>query len=450
MTDRLVGEPGAAPAEFVVRGAVVIDRDGRRRADVAVRDGVVVAVGDELDGGTVLDASGCILTPGLVDLNAGVGQPGHEETETVRTAARAAALGGFTTIVARPDTDPVVDCAAVAKEVLLLGADAACRVLPAATVTVGAGGERLVPMAELAELGVRLFADDGVGIADGRLLRRALEYAAPLGVVIVQFAQDPSLAAGGHMNEGAWSSRLGIGGVPAEAEEVVVMRDLALARLTGGRLHFRTLSTAASWAMVAGARRRGLPVSAEASIHHLLLTDEACSSFDPATKFRPPLRTTEDRAAIVAAVAAGDVDALVSDHTPHSIEDKEVPFDEAAPGASSLQWLLAVALSELTLADASEGGAGRTGPVGLAELIAALSWRPRAILTGMPDAGGRIEPGAVADLTVIDPTATWTLDPLAGASRTRTTPFAGRTLRGRVRHTIVGGVPVVLDAVAQR
>ncbi len=442
----LTARSGAA-GEFVLRGAEVLDRSGRRRADVVVSDGSVVAVGEGLSAATVLDAGGCIITPGLVDLNAGVGQPGYEETETVHSAARAAALGGFTTIVARADTHPVVDSAAMVKEVLALGVGAACRVLPAATITVGAKGERLAPLAELASLGVRLFADDGRGVPDARLLRRALEYAAALGAVIVQFAEEPSLAAGGEMHEGVWSSLLGIGGIPSEAEEVVVMRDLALARLTGGHLHFRTLSTAASWAMVAGARRRGLRVSAEVALHHLLLTDSACAEFDPATKFRPPLRPEADRRAVQSMLAAGEVDCLVSDHTPHSIEDKEVPFGEATAGASSLEWLVALALTELTLVDVGQGGDRSAVPVGLAELIGALSWKPAALVD--PATTGLIERGAVADLTVIDPTATWTLDPLRGASRSRTTPFVGRALRGRVRHTIVRGVPVVIDAVAQ-
>ncbi len=436
------------PGEFVLRGAEVLDRSGRRRADVVVRDGLIAAVGDALSAPLVLDAGGCIITPGLVDLNAGVGQPGFEETESVHSAARAAALGGFTTIVARADTNPVIDCAAMVKEIVALGADAACRVLPAATVTVGAKGERLSPLAELAALGVRFFADDGRGIPDARLLRRALEYGAALGVVIVQFAEEPSLAAGGEMHEGMWSSLLGIAGIPSEAEEVVVMRDLALARLTGGHLHFRTLSTAASWAMVAGARRRGLQVSAEAALHHLLLSDSACAEFDPATKFRPPLRPEDDCRALQAALAAGEIDCLVSDHTPHSVQDKEVPFGEAAVGASGLEWLVALALSELTLVDARDGGDRAAIPVGLAELIGALSWKPAALID--PAHRGLIERGAVADLTVIDPTATWVLDPRLGASRSRSTPFAGRALRGRVRHTIVRGVPVVIDAVAER
>ncbi len=448
---------GPFPAEFILRGGSVLDASGRRRADVAVRDGRIVAVAAELSGAgsgvAVLDAGGCVIVPGLVDLNCGLGQPGREEAETVHSAARAAALGGYTTLVARADTDPVVDSAAMVREIHALASGACARVLPSATVTVGAAGDALVPMFELAALGVRLFCDDGVGLHDARLLRRALEYGAGCGAVIGSFAQDRSLAAGGHLHEGEWSSRLGLAGVPPEAEEIVVMRDLALARLTGAALHFRTLSTAASWAMVASARRGGLRVSAEVSLAHLLLTDAACATFDPATKTSPPLRPEADRRALVSALASGEVDALVSDHTPHSAQDKDVPFDEAKAGASSLEWVLALALSELTLGE----GTGDHEPVGLAQLIASLAWRPAQVLTGNrdhhptpPGGGGLIEPGAVADLAVIDPTATWMLDPAKGASRSRTSPFKGRTLRGRVRHTILAGEPVVIDATLQR
>jgi dihydroorotase len=442
-----MADPAGRP--FVIKGATVLDASGRRRADVAVDGELIAAVGDDLDGDTVLDAGGCVLTTGLVDLACGTGAPGREESDTMATLSRAAALGGYTTLVTRADTVPVVDSAAAAREVLALAAGACCRIVPAATVTAGSAGERLTPMAELAELGVRLFCDDGVGVSDAGLLRRALEYASDLGLVVAQFAQDARLAGGGHMHEGCWSSRLGIAGIPAEAEEVVVMRDLALARLTGAALHFRSLSTAASWAMVSSARRAGVRVTAEVSVPHLLLTHAACADFDPATKFQPPLRSDEDRAAIVGQLAGGRVDAVVAGHVPHSAEDKEVPFDEAAHGASMLEWSLALALTELTLTEAHGARAPAAGrPVGLAELLAALSWKPASILGGT--GGGRVEPGRPADLTVIDPTATWAVEPSRGASRSRSTPFAGRALRGRVRHTICRGERLVVDAEAQR
>ncbi len=432
-----IRDPGTRE-RLLLRGGRVLDATGERSADVAVADGLIVAVGPgaELSGARVLDCGGCVITPGLVDLNASVGEPGHEQDETIETAARAAALGGYSAIVARPDTDPVVDGVAVVRHVTELAAKAAVDLHCAATVTVARAGERLSPMAELAAAGVRLFADDGVGVQDARLLRRAMEYASGLGVVIVQDAEDVALAAGGHLHEGPWSSRLGIAGIPAEAEEVMVMRDLALARMTGATLHFRRLSTAGSIAMVAAAKRGGVAVTAEATLHHALLTDADCADFDPAKKFRPPLRTANDAAAVRAALANGAVDALVSDHTPTAVESKEVPFDEAAVGAVGLEWVLALALTELDIP--------------LADLLALLSWRPAAIAGLGASHGGPVEAGRPANLAVIDPAATWTLDPRAGASRSRSTPFAGRALRGRVRHTICRGDAVVIDAEALR
>lgn len=424
------------PETLVLRGGTLLDATGERPGDVVVADGVIVAVGPGLDGDRVLDCGGCVVAPGLVDLNASLGEPGQETVETIATAARAAALGGFTAVVARPDTLPMIDDAAVVTHIGHLAAGAACEVHCAATVTVGAAGERLSPMAELVEAGVRLFVDDGVGVQDARLMRRALEYAAGLGAVIGQHAEDAALAADGHLHEGEWSSRLGIAGAPAEAEELIVMRDLALARLTGGRVHFQHLSTAGSLAMVNAAKRSGLPVTVEATVHHAHLTDAACAEFDPATKFRPPLRPEGDRAAVHEALRSGLVDALVSDHTPVAATDKDVPFAEALPGAVGLQWVLGLALGPLAL------------PVATA--VGLLSWRPAAIagLTGRH--GGPIAPGGPANLCVVDPTACWALDPRAGASRSHNTPFAGATLGGRVRHTILGGEPVVIDAEAAR
>ncbi|MFN0088854.1 MAG: dihydroorotase [Acidimicrobiales bacterium] len=423
-------------AELVIRGATVIDAAGERRADVAVEGGVIVGVGEGLDGGRRLDAGGCWLTPGFVDLNAHLGEPGFEEIETIETAARAAAVGGFTAVVAMPDTDPCTDSASVVREVRELARRALCEVSPAAALTVGRGGARLAPMGELAGLGVRLFVDAGVGAQDPRLLRRALEYAAGLDVTIAQHAELAELAAGGCMHEGAWSSRLGLPGIPAEAEEIMVMRDLALLRLTGGRLHFQHLSTAASAAMVAAAKAAGLAVSAEVSAWHLLWSDERCAEFDPCTKMSPPLRSAADAAALCSALAEGTIDALVSDHTPCAQDAKELPFDQAPPGAIGLETVAALAFGEAGLSPAAAA--------------AALSWRPAAIAGLAARHGGPVAPGRPANLCVFDPTEEWTLDPTRTHSRSRNTPLAGRRLRGRVRHTILNGEPVVIDGAPRR
>ncbi|HTZ10117.1 MAG TPA: dihydroorotase [Acidimicrobiales bacterium] len=447
-----MAEPGAAAGPtVVVRGGTVVDATGVRRADVLVRRGAVAEVGPDLgvpSGATVLDAGGCLVAPGLVDLHTHLRQPGAEEAETVESGARAAALGGFTAVVAMPNTDPPVDCAAVARQVLALGAGAPCAVAVAGAITVGRAGERLAPMAELAGLGVRLFTDDGTGLQDVAVMRRALEYARGLGVTLAQHCEDEGLAAGGHMHEGAWSSRLGVPGVPAEAEELMVARDIALARLTGGRIHFLHLSTARSAALVAAARAEGLAVTAEVTPHHLSLTHAELAGYDPVFKVNPPLRTDADVAALRRACAAGTVDAVATDHAPHPPERKETTLDAAPPGMLGLQTAVPVVFDALCGDGASGAGLGVAGVLGL------LSWGPAAV-AGLDRAhggeqGGPVEPGAPANLCVIDPAATWEVDPARLASRSRNTPWAGRVLTGRVRHTVLRGEPVVVDAEARR
>ncbi|HMK12236.1 MAG TPA: dihydroorotase, partial [Acidimicrobiales bacterium] len=336
---------------LVLKGGRVVDATGSRIADVAIGDdGRIAAVGGSLDGEHVLDASGCVVAPGLVDLHTHLRQPGREEAETVESGSRAAAMGGYTAVVAMPNTEPAIDCAAVVHEVLDLGAKAGlCDVRVAGAITVARAGEHLAPMAEMAELGVHLFTDDGRGVQDSALMRRALEYAADLGVTLAQHCEDEALAAGGHMHEGEWSSRLGIAGQPSEAEELMVMRDIALARLTGARVHFQHLSCAGSIAMVRAARANGVLVTAEATTHHFTLTHAACASFDPVFKVNPPLRTDADVAAVRAGLADGAIDAIATDHAPHTQEAKEQPFDQAPPGMLGLETALALALTELDL-----------------------------------------------------------------------------------------------------
>jgi dihydroorotase len=424
---------------ILIRGGEVVDATGSRRADVLVEDGRIAAVaaeGAELAADVTLDAGGCVVAPGLVDLHTHLRQPGKEEAETVETGARAAVLGGFTAVLAMPNTTPAIDSAGVAREVLELGRAACCDVYTSGAITVGRAGTQLAPMAELAALGVRFFTDDGTGVQDGRLMRRALEYARGLGVTLAQHCEDDVLAAGGAMNEGAVSSRLGLPGQPAEAEEVMVMRDIALARLTGGRVHFQHLSTRRSVALVAAAKAEGLAVTCEATPHHLALTDERCASYDPVFKVNPPLRTADDVVAVRAGLADGTIDCIATDHAPHAPETKEQPFDEAPPGMLGLETALAVALTHLDLP--------------LAEILALLSWRPAAIIGLDGTHGGPVAEGRPANLCVIDPAATWTVEPERLSSRSRNTPYAGMTLTGRVRHTVVGGEAVVVDAECQR
>jgi len=425
--------------ELVVRGGTVVDRGGSRRADVRVVDGLVVEVAPSLEaarGAAVLDAGGCLVAPGLVDLHTHLRQPGREEAETVESGARAAALGGYTAVVAMPNTEPAIDSAGTASEVLALGRGAMAEVAVAGAITVGRAGERLAPMAELAALGVRLFTDDGAGVQDGGLMRRALDYARGLGVTLAQHCEDDHLACGGAMHEGAWSSRLGLPGVPAAAEEVMVARDLALVRLTGAPMHFLHLSTAGSVALVRAAKAEGLAVTAEAAPHHFALTDAAVAGYDPVFRVNPPLRTGADVAAVKAGLGDGTLDAVATDHAPHAPEAKEVPFDQAPPGMLGLETALSLALFELDLPPE--------------RVLALMSWQPAAIAGLEARHGGPVAPGRPANLCVVDPAATWTVEASAMASRSRNTPYAGRTLTGRVRHTVLFGEPVVVDTEAQR
>jgi dihydroorotase len=429
-------------SQLVIAGGTIVDAGGERPGDVIVgADGCIAAVGENIAGdagagGRTLDARGCIVAPGLVDLHTHLRQPGGEQAETVETGSRAAALGGFCAVVAMPNTNPPIDSAAVVREVQELGSDSLCDVEVAGAITVGRAGERLAPMGEMAALGVRLFTDDGNGVQDSGIMRRALEYASDLGVRLAQHCEVDSLAAGGHMNEGEWSSRLGIPGIPAEAEEIMVMRDVALSSLTGAPVHFQHLSTAGSVAIVEAARRSGVAITAEVATHHFTLTDESCASYDATFKVNPPLRTATDVAAVRAALARGTLDAIATDHAPHTADAKDRPFEEAPPGMLGLETALALALTELEIPTI--------------DVLALLSWKP-AHLAGIDGShGGPVAPGRPANICVFDPSATWTVDEGGGASRSRNTPYVGRRVRGRVRHTISAGEPVVIDGVAQR
>jgi dihydroorotase len=418
----------------VLKGGEIVDETGRRRADVVVgSDGLIAAVGEDLAADQVLDCGGCVVSPGLVDLHTHLRQPGREEAETIETGSRAAALGGYTAVIAMPNTEPAIDSPGVVREILDLAQKALCEVRPAAAITVGRQGEQLVPMAELAALGVRLFTDDGAGVQSSLLMRRALEYASALGVTLAQHCEDAGLSHGAHMHEGEWSSRLGIPGMPAEAEELMVHRDIVLGRLTGAPVHFLHLSTAGSVELVRAAKAKGLRVTAEAAPHHFTLTHAEVASYDPVFKVNPPLRTTADVDAVRAGLADGTIDAIATDHAPHAQELKEAPFDEAPCGMLGLETALSLALTQLGLP--------------IERVLALLSWQP-ARIAGID--AGPIEPGGPANLCVIDPTHGWTVDPQQLASRSRNTPYAGRAMTGKVRHTIYRGEAVVVDGEAQR
>jgi dihydroorotase len=428
---------------LVLRGGRIIDSGGERVLDVEIgEDGRIAAVGTGLNGDVNLDASGCVVSPGFVDLHAHLREPGLEEAETIQTGARGGSLGGYTALVAMPNTDPTTDCVAVVEQVRSLGRRSTCEIIPTAAMTLRRDGVDMAPMGELVDAGVGIFTDDGTGLQDPRLMRRIMEYSTGLGrrlgrpVVLAQHCEVAALSAGGYMHEGEWSSRLGIPGQPAEAEELMVMRDIALVRMTGAHLHFQHLSTASSVAMVRGAKAAGLPVTAEATTHHFILTDAACASYDPVFKVHPPLRTDVDIRAIREGLADGTIDAIATDHAPHAPHTKEMPFDQAPPGMLGLETAFSLALGDSGL--------------DLPEVLALLSWRPAAI-AGVADRHGvPVVPGAPANLCVVDPDETWTVSGAAMASLSSNTPYEGRTLRGRVRHTIRAGEPVVVDGEARR
>jgi dihydroorotase len=422
---------------IVISGGTLLDQQGERPGDLAVQDGHIAEVGVGLRGDTVLDANGCIVSPGFVDLHVHLREPGKEEAETIETGSRGAALGGFTAVVAMPNTDPAQDSVAVVEFVRAQGRRAGlCEVLPSGCITMGRAGERLAPFAELAAAGVRIFTDDGNGVQDAQLMRRALEYAGPLGITLAQHCETASLTKGAVMHEGSCCSRLGLPGWPALAEELMVFRDIELVRLTGVQMHFLHLSTARSVQLVRQAKAEGLPITAEAAPHHFTLTDEALNGYDPLFKVNPPLRTPADIAAIMAGLADGTIDAIATDHAPHAPHTKEAPLDQAPPGMLGLETALGLSIAELDMP--------------LCDIVAALSWKPAAI-AGVADRHGRpLAVGEPANITVFDPAHEWSVVPAKLASKSRNTPYVGRALRGKVRHTVFEGDAVVVDGVAQR
>ncbi|MGH2657036.1 MAG: dihydroorotase [Actinomycetota bacterium] len=429
-------------ARFLLRGARVVDpaSDTDGPADVLVVDETVEEFGPDVasGGAEVLDCDGLVVAPGLVDLHAHLREPGREDAETVETGSRAAALGGYTAICAMPNTDPVADTAAVILEVRNLADKAGLvDVFPAAAITKGLEGERLVEIGELAELGVRLFTDDHESVQSAQVMRMALEYARAFEVVICQHAQEASLTEGWQMHEGAYSSLLGLRGAPAEAEAVIVARDVLLAGRAGGRLHVTHTSAALSVGLIRDARARGTRVTADVTPHHLTFTDEDLQGYDTNLRVNPPLRSAEDRDALRAGLRSGDLDAVGTDHAPHAEEDKEVEFDQARPGTTGLETALAAVLTAL-------------GPEpDLRLVVERMAGAPARIL-GLEEHGGPIAPGRPANLVAFDPAAEWTVGDRPWASRGRNSAFLGRNLRGRVVHTMLRGDLVVRDGAATR
>jgi len=429
-------------ARLLLRGARVVDStsDTDGPADVLVVDETIEGIGPDVtsDGAEILDCDGLVVAPGLVDLHAHLREPGREDAETVETGSRAAALGGYTAICAMPNTDPVADTAAVILEVRNLADKAGLvDVYPAAAITKGLEGERLVEIGELAEMGVRLFTDDHECVQSAQVMRMALEYARAFEVVICQHSQEASLTEGWQMHEGSYSSLLGLRGAPAEAEAVIVARDLLLAGRAGGRLHVTHTSAGLSVDLIRDAKARGTRVTADVTPHHLTFSDEDLQGYDTNLRVNPPLRSAEDRDALRSGLRSGDLDAVATDHAPHAEEDKEVEFDQARPGTTGLETALAAVLTAV-------------GPEPDLRLVVERMAAAPARILGVEEHGGPIAPGRPANLVVFDPAAAWTAGERPWASRGRNSAFLGRTLRGSVIHTMLRGDLVVRDGAATR
>jgi dihydroorotase len=401
------------------------------RVDVAISGGLIEWVhpagGASLPGDDAFDAAGAVLAPGLVDLHVHLREPGQSPKETIATGTRAAAAGGFTAVACMPNTHPVVDTPAWVEWILARARESAsCRVLPIAAATLGQKGEQLTEMHALARVGAVAFSDDGHPIASAEMMRHVLEYALPTGRPIVCHEEDPALKGRGQMHEGEVSARLGVRGIPAAAESIMVRRDVELAALTGGRVHLAHLSCAGSFDALRDAKRRGLPVTGETCPHYWTLTDEAIGDYDTAAKMNPPLRPAADREATIRAIADGTIDCLTTDHAPHTGEEKAQPFEAAPFGIVGLETALALTITGLV----------RPGHLTLTRALELWTDAPRRVF-GLPDVA--LAAGSPADLVLLDPDAEWTVDPERFHSQGRNTPFAGWTLAGRVRATWCAG-----------
>lgn len=382
----------------------------------------------------VVDLTGWVVAPGLVDIHVHLRQPGQTHKEDIASGTRAAARGGVTTVVCMANTNPAVDNPTVVAAIREWSRHAAVRVLPVGAITRGLEGRELAPIASLREAGVVALSDDGRWVQDAGLLRRAMRYARSYGLPILQHCEDPTLSAGGVMHEGEVSARLGLRGIPRSAEEAALARDLVLAEETGAHLHVQHVSTAGAVRMIRWAKQRGVRVTAEVTPHHLVLTDQAVEGYDPNFKVNPPLRTAEDVEALLEGLRDGTIDCVATDHAPHAPWEKMVEFDQAPFGVVGLETLLGVLLTRLV----------HQRGWSLRETLSKVTCEPARVL-GLE--AGRLYPGAPADLVVFDPNREWVVRPEEFASKSRNTPFAGWTLKGKVLGTMVGGRWVYTDPV---
>ncbi len=415
----------------LLKGGRVVDpsQELDRVTDVLLVDGEVAELGGSAapEDAEVVDCAGLVVTPGLIDVHVHLREPGGEHKETIATGAAAAAAGGFTAVCAMPNTDPPIDDPAGVGFVLAQGRKAGkARVYPVGCISVGRAGERLALVGEMIDAGAVAITDDGSPVMDSGLMRLALEYARGFGIPVADHPEDLGLSQDGHMNEGIVSTRLGLGGKPNASEDIHIVRDLLLAELTGGHIHLQHVSTRFGVESIRQAKDRGVHVTAEASPHHLVLTHEAVEGYRTEAKMNPPLRTQEDVDAVRAGLADGTLDTIATDHAPHHYDEKEAAFADAPNGIVGLETALGIVLTRVV----------GEGVIDLATMVDRMSCQP-ARAFGLP--GGTLELGSVADVTVFDPEAVWTVDAGAFLSRSRNTPFGGWELRGQPVRTIVGG-----------
>lgn len=432
-------------SKLLVKKSLVIDGKKEKQLDVLVdqEKGLIIEVADHIDSQSdiTINANGLYLTPGFVDMHTHLRQPGKEKAETILSGSRAAARGGYTAVVAMPNTEPCMDSAGVINQVRHLANSALCDVYPSAAISKNREGEELVSFSSLVDAGVKLFTDDGTGVQDSRFMKTALEYAKSVQeynnqkIIFAQHCEVSSLSNGGYMHEGAWSSQLGLGGQPREAEDLMVERDIMLAKSTGMHIHFMHISTEGSVELIRKAKAAGVSITAEATPHHFSLTDAMCQDYETVYKVHPPLRESSDVLAVIQGLSDGTIDAIATDHAPHETHLKDVPFDEAPPGMIGLETAFGVAKTFLGFE--------------IQKLVELLSVNPARILN-LKDHGQNIEPGSVANLALINLDESWVVEADDTASLSRNNPFVGRKLTGKVKSTIYRGEIVVNEGAATR
>lgn len=416
---------------LVLRGGRVLDpsRNVDEISDILIADGKVESASGRIGKADAdeIDCSGLIVSPGFIDVHCHLREPGREDVETIATGARAAAAGGFTAVCAMPNTDPVTDNQAAVGFIVRQAQRAnASRVHVIGAISVGQKGETLAEFGEMVAAGAVAVSDDGKPVVSAQLMRTALEYARSFGIPVIDHCEEPTLAKGGAMNEGVVSARLGLKGIPSEAEEIMAIRDILLARRTKGHVHLAHMSTVGSVELIRWGKERGINVTAEVCPHHISLTEERVVGYDTNAKMNPPLRTAEDVAALRVAVKDGTIDMIATDHAPHHYDEKEREFSDAPNGIIGLETALAVSVTNLV----------ETGHIDFRTLVEKMSCAP-ARLFGLP--GGSLAKGSTADVTIFDPGSKWTVEPSQFLTKGRNTPYAGMTLTGRAVCTIVGG-----------